>query len=62
MLKLIGSDFTAFGLYRFFSHEYFGIRASNVIGWTSTPVLRPGTLSLRRVSPTFFLVGTSSCA
>ena len=62
VLKLIGSDCTAFGLgcTAFLCKRYFEIRTSKVLGWISTSVLRPGTLRLRRASFTFFLVGTSS--
>ena len=61
MLKLIGSDCTAFGLgcIAFLCNGYFEIRTSKVLGWISTSVLRPGSLRLRRASSTFLLVGAS---
>ena len=62
MLKLIGSDCTAFGLgfTAFLYDGYFDIRTGKVLGRISTSVLRPGTLRLRRAPSTFLLVGTSS--
>ena len=62
VLKLIGSDCTAFGLgcTAFLCDRYFEIRTNKVLGWISTSVLRPGTLRLRRASSTFLVVGTSS--
>ena len=56
VLKLIGSDGAALGLgcTAFLSNGYFEILTSNVLGWISTSVLRPGTLRLRRASSTFF--------
>ena len=59
MLKLIDSDCTTFGLgcTAFLCNGYFEIRTSKVLGWISTSVLRPGTLRLRRASPTFSWLG-----